>query len=72
MAELVTAAADPNPWVNGYNTACEILNALPGPMVALFARKLLSVNDDPADDPRYCAGFRQAMNEAASPKKTVL
>lgn len=64
--------ATTNPWINGYNTASEILNELPGPLVALFARKLLSVNDDPADDPRYCAGFRQAMKEAVNPKTIVL
>lgn len=66
----MTAAT--NPWINGYEAARQILNELPGPLVALFARKLLSVSDDPADDPRYCAGFRQAMNEAASPKTHVL
>lgn len=51
-------------WTVGYNAAVEALNALPGPLVPVFAARLLRVTADPDDDLVYDAGFRHALHQA--------
>jgi hypothetical protein len=50
--------------VQGYTNTCDTLNDLPGPLLDMFVPKLLNVEDDPDDDPIYCAGYRQALADA--------
>lgn len=58
------SAIGPNKWVQGYQSATDTLNRLPGPLVVIFASRLLNTTDDPDDDPIYTAGFRQGMRDA--------
>lgn len=61
---VTASAVGPDRWMQGYMNATDTLNALPGPLLAMFVPKLLNIQDDPDDDPAFCAGYRQALADA--------
>ncbi|WLP93300.1 hypothetical protein [Gordonia sp. NB41Y] len=48
-------------WNAGHESATELLGQLPGPLVPVFAARLLRVQPDPEDNPSYDGGFRAAL-----------